>query len=468
MARKKFIKTILNNILIEDLGSEGKSVSRHDNKVIFSEFTAPGDVVDLEVYRKHKNYLEAKAIAFHSLSKDRVEPFCQHFGVCGGCKLQHLNYDVQLHHKQKQVVDALLRIGKLTLPEVTPIVGSAIQKGYRNKLDFSVSNKRWFTSNEIDTPESLKPNAIGFHIPGRFDKVLDIQQCHHQAEPSNAIRNGMRAFMLTNEYPFYDLMKNEGFLRGITIRNTQQGEFMLIVQFGEDKPEWIEKTCQYLINTFAEISTLYYTINLKKNDSIYDLDLVLYKGKGYIEEHMEALTFRISPKSFYQTNPSQAYELYKLTRSLAKLTGEETVYDLYTGTGTIANFVAHQAKKVVGIESVSMAIEDAKLNSSINNIHNTVFYAGDMKDIFTDEFIKANGRPDVIITDPPRVGMHTDVVNVLLRLAAPRIVYVSCNPATQARDLQLLAEKYDIETVQPVDMFPHTHHVENIVALKLR
>ncbi|HSZ72754.1 MAG TPA: 23S rRNA (uracil(1939)-C(5))-methyltransferase RlmD [Cytophagaceae bacterium] len=468
MARKKFTRTILNNVLIEDLGSEGKSISRHDNKVVFSEFTAPGDVVDLEVYRSHKNYSEAKVVAFHSYSKDRVTPFCEHFGACGGCKLQHISYDVQLQHKQKQVIDALIRIGKLELPTVSPIIGSALQKGYRNKLDFSVSNKRWFTENEINTEEGLKPNAIGFHIPGRFDKVLDIQHCHHQAEPSNAIRNGMRTFMLENDYPFYDLKTNEGFLRGITIRNTQEGEFMLIVQFGKDEREWIEKTCQYLVSTFSEIGTLYYTINLKKNDSIYDLDLVLYKGKGYIEERMEALTFRISPKSFYQTNPSQAYELYKLTRSMAKLTGIETVYDLYTGTGTIANFIAHQAKKVVGIESVPMAIEDAKLNSSINNIHNTVFYAGDMKDIFTEDFIATNGKPDVIITDPPRVGMHNDVIDVLLRLEAPRIVYVSCNPATQARDLELLSEKYDIEQVQPVDMFPHTHHVENIVALQLR
>ncbi|MDB5273264.1 MAG: TrmA family methyltransferase [Chitinophagaceae bacterium] len=468
MARKKFTRTIINNVLIEDLGSEGKSISRYDNKVIFSEFTAPGDLVDLEIYRSHKNYAEAKVTTFHSYAKERAIPFCEHFGICGGCKLQHIPYDLQLQHKQKQVVDALVRIGKLELPAVTPILGSAIQKGYRNKLDFSVSNKRWFTAKEIDTDASLHPNAIGFHIPGRFDKVLDIQHCHHQAEPSNAIRNGLRTFMLQQEYPFYDLKTNEGFLRGLTLRNTQQGEFMLIVQFGKDELEWIEKTCQFLVSSFAEINTLYYTINLKKNDSIYDLDLILYKGKGYIEEHMEALTFRISPKSFYQTNPSQAYELYKLTRSLAKLTGTETVYDLYTGTGTIANFVAHQAKKVVGIESVPMAIEDAKLNSSINNIHNTVFYAGDMKDIFTDAFIQENGRPDVIITDPPRVGMHNDVVDVLLRLATPRIVYVSCNPATQARDLQLLSTKYDIEQVQPVDMFPHTHHVECICVLKLR
>jgi 23S rRNA (uracil1939-C5)-methyltransferase len=468
MARKKFSKTVIPNVLIEDLGSEGKSISRHDNKVIFSEFTAPGDVVDLEIYRTHKNYAEAKAVHFHSYAAERAIPFCQHFGTCGGCKLQHITYGMQLTHKQKQVVDALVRIGKLELPPISPILGSAIQKGYRNKLDFSVSNKRWFTENEIDTETSLRPNAIGFHIPGRFDKVLDIEHCHHQAEPSNAIRNGMKEFMLANKYPFFDLKTQEGFLRGITVRNTQQGEFLLIIQFGQNQQEWIEKTCQYLVSTFAEISTLYYTINTKKNDSIYDLDLALYKGKGYIEEHMENLTFRISPKSFYQTNPSQAFELYKLTRSLAKLTGQETVYDLYTGTGTIANFVAHQAKKVVGIESVPMAIEDAKLNSSINHISNTVFYAGDMKDIFTDAFIEANGRPDVIITDPPRVGMHADVVNVLLRLAAPRIVYVSCNPATQARDLQLLAEKYEIETVQPVDMFPHTHHVENIVALTLK
>ncbi len=453
---------------IEDLGAEGKSITRYDNKVIFTEFTAPGDLVDLEIYRSKKGYAEAKVTAFHSYSSERAIPHCAHFGICGGCKLQHLQYDRQLHYKQKQVIDALVRIGKLILPTINPIVGSAIQVGYRNKLDFSVSNKRWFTEQEIGTTANLLPNAIGFHIPGRFDKVLDITHCHHQMEPSNAIRNALKNFMLENKLSFFDLWAQEGFLRGITLRNTQQGAFMLIIQFGEHQQEWIEKTCDFLIASFPEIETLYYTVNTKKNDSIYDLDLTLHKGPGYLEEEMEGLVFRISPKSFYQTNPSQAFELYKLTRAFAQLTGNETVYDLYTGTGTIANFIAKQAGKVVGIESVPMAIEDAKLNSEINNIHNTVFYAGDMKDIFTSGFIEENGKPDVIITDPPRVGMHKDVVDELLKLAAPRIVYVSCNPATQARDLQLLSEKYDIETVQPVDMFPHTHHVENIVALKLR
>lgn len=453
---------------IEDLGSEGKSITRYDNKVIFTEFTAPGDVVDLEIYKSKKGYAEAKVKAFHHYSSERSTPHCSHFGICGGCKLQHLQYDRQLHYKQKQVVDALVRIGKLNLPSVKPIVGSAIQVGYRNKLDFSVSNKRWFTEQEIGTTENLLPNAIGFHIPGRFDKVLDITQCHHQMEPSNAIRNALKQFMLDNNLSFFDLWAQEGFLRGITLRNTQKGAFMLIIQFGEHQLEWIEKTCNFLTASFPEIETLYYTVNTKKNDSIYDLDLILHKGPGYLEEEMEGLVFRISPKSFYQTNPSQAFELYKLTRSFAQLTGDETVYDLYTGTGTIANFIAKQARKVVGIESVPMAIEDAKLNSSINNIQNTVFYAGDMKDIFTSHFIEENGKPDVIITDPPRVGMHKDVIDELLKLAAPRIVYVSCNPATQARDLQLLSEKYDIETVQPVDMFPHTHHVENIAVLTLK
>jgi len=453
---------------VEDLGSEGKSITRYDNKVIFSEFTAPGDVVDLEIYRSKKGYAEAKVTAFHTYSPERATPHCKHFGVCGGCKLQHLRYDRQLYYKEKQVVDALVRIGKLTIPAVNPILGSAIQIGYRNKLDFSVSNKRWFTEQEISTSENLLPNAIGFHIPGRFDKVLDIEHCHHQIEPSNAIRMALKKFMLDNQLSFFDLWSQEGFLRGITLRNTQKGDFMLIIQFGEHNQEWITKTCDFLSSSFPQISSFYYTVNTKKNDSIYDLDLILYKGLEYLEEEMEGLKFRISPKAFYQTNPSQAYELYKLTRSFAKLKGTETVYDLYTGTGTIANFIAKQAGKVVGIESVPSAIEDAKLNSSINNIHNTVFYAGDMKDIFTTAFIAENGRPDVVITDPPRVGMHKDVVDELLKLEAPRIVYVSCNPATQARDLQLLCEKYDIETVQPVDMFPHTHHVENIVVLTLR
>jgi 23S rRNA (uracil1939-C5)-methyltransferase len=465
MAHKRILIT---GATIEDLGSEGKSITRYENKVIFTAFAAPGDVVDLEIYRSKKGYAEAKVVKIHTPSEERAIPHCNHFGICGGCKLQHIKYDRQLHYKQKQVVDALVRIGKLDIPSVQPIVGSAIQVGYRNKLDFSVSNKRWFTEDEIRNTEELAPSGIGFHIPGRFDKVLDIEHCHHQMKPSNAIRLGLKKFLLDNNLSFFDLWKQTGFLRGITTRNTQKGAFMLIIQFGEENQEWIDKACEYLITTFKEIESLYYVVNTKKNDSIYDLDLILHSGKGYLEEEMEGLTFRISPKSFYQTNPSQAYELYKLTRSFAQLTGKETVYDLYTGTGTIANFIAKQAGKVVGIESVPMAIEDAKLNSSINNISNTVFYAGDMKDIFTTAFINANGKPDVIITDPPRVGMHQDVITELLKLAAPRIVYVSCNPATQARDLQLLNEKYSIETIQPVDMFPHTHHVENIAVLVLK
>ena len=465
MAHKRIL---ISNATIEDLGSEGKSITRYENKVIFTAFAAPGDVVDLEIYRSKKGYAEAKITAIHTYSNERATPHCIHFGTCGGCKLQHIKYERQLHYKQKQVVDALIRIGKLDIPTIEPILGSALQVGYRNKLDFSVSNKRWFTETEIGTSENLEPNGIGFHIPGRFDKVLDIDHCHHQMEPSNAIRLGIKKFLLDNNLSFFDLWKQTGFLRGVTLRNTQKGVFMLIIQFGEENQEWIDKICTYLTTTFPEIETLYYVVNTKKNDSIYDLDLIQHSGKGYLEEEMEGLTFRISPKSFYQTNPSQAYELYKLTRSFAKLTGTETVYDLYTGTGTIANFIAKQAKKVVGIESVPMAIEDAKLNSAINNIQNTVFYAGDMKDIFTSTFIEENGKPDVIITDPPRVGMHQDVIIELLKLEAPRIVYVSCNPATQARDLQLLAEKYNIETVQPVDMFPHTHHVENIAVLVLR
>jgi 23S rRNA (uracil1939-C5)-methyltransferase len=461
-------RSILENITIEDAAAEGKSLFRHDNKVIFVEYAVPGDVVDVEIYRSKKGFSEARVLKFHSYSPNRTKAHCQHFGICGGCKLQHMSYDYQLKIKQQQVVDNLTRIGKVNIPEVSPILGSSKTTRYRNKLDFSVSNKRWFTEDEISASENLLPNGIGFHIPGRFDKVLDILECHHQPEPSNAIRLAIKQYMLDKGLSFFDLRNQVGFLRGVTLRNTQQNEFMIIVQFGEDHPEAIQAFCRYVQEKFPEIVSFYYTVNLKKNDSIYDLDLVLFAGEPSLTETMEGLHYKISPKSFYQTNPSQAYELYKATRQLAQLTGSEVVYDLYTGTGTIANFVAQQASKVVGIESVPMAIEDAKLNAQVNQIQNTVFYVGDMKDIFTEQFIQENGRPDVIITDPPRVGMHADVIQQLLKLEAKRIVYVSCNPATQARDLQLLEEKYKIETVQPVDMFPHTHHVENIVALTLK
>lgn len=445
--------------------AEGKCLARHENMVIFVSGVAPGDVVDLRITRKKKSFMEAEPVAFRQYSELRVQPFCEHFGVCGGCKWQHIGYDTQLHYKQKQVKDNLERIGKVPLPEFDPILGSAKTRYYRNKLEFTFSNNSWLTKEQIQSGEEFDRNALGFHIPGRFDKILDIQHCYLQPDPSNAIRLAVRSYAKAHQLPFYDVVKQEGYLRNLIIRTANTGELMVIVQVKYEDQEAMTGLLEYLLATFPEITSLQYVVNPKGNETFHDLEVVCYKGLPYIHEEMEGIRFRVGPKSFYQTNADQAYELYKKTRELAGLTGQELVYDLYTGAGTIANFVARQSRQVIGIEYVPSAIEDAKINSQINNITNTTFYAGDMKDILSDELIARHGRPDVVITDPPRAGMHQDVVEKLLQVHPERIVYVSCNPATQARDVELLSEKYDVTRVQPVDMFPQTHHVENIVLL---
>ncbi len=465
---RKMKNKVVTNLTIERIATEGKCVGHHEGKVVFVQGVAPGDVVDVRITRGKSSFMEGEAIKFHEYSKDRIDPFCSHFGTCGGCKWQHINYDLQKTYKRQQVVDQFTRIGKVEIPEVMPIVGSANTRYYRNKLDFTFSNNRWLTREEIDSGEGFERNALGFHIPKMFDKIVDIEHCYLQGNISNEVRNELRAFALSNSLSFYDIRNQVGLLRNLIIRTTSTGESMVIVQFGGDNQEEIDLVMNFLHEKFPQITALLYIINLKKNETFNDLEVVTFAGKDYIEEEMEGLKFRIGPKSFYQTNSDQAYELYKVTRDFAGLKGDEVVYDLYTGTGTIANFVAKQAKQVIGIEYVEAAIVDAKLNSQVNGIDNTLFYAGDMKDMLNDEFIAAHAKPDVIITDPPRAGMHDDVVNMLLKLAAPKIVYVSCNPATQARDVALLAEKYSVDKIQPVDMFPQTYHVENVVLLTLK
>lgn len=440
--------------------------------VIFVPYVVPGDVVDLQVKRKKNHYAEAVAIKFHEKSPLRTEPFCSHFGVCGGCKWQCLSYEEQLKYKQKQVFDNLTRIGKVELPEFRPILGSEKTRFYRNKLEFTFSNKRWLTEEEVKQDVKYdQMNAVGFHIPGAFDKVLAIDKCWLQDDISNQIRNAVRDYAYAHNFPFFDLRTQEGLLRNIMIRTSSTGELMVVLQCKVTDDEGrrkMEEILQFMADSFPQITSLMYVINNKCNDTIGDLDVEVFKGNDHIFEEMEGLRFKVGPKSFYQTNSEQAYNLYKVAREFAGLTGNELVYDLYTGTGTIANFVARQARKVVGIEYVPEAIEDAKVNSALNGIDNTLFYAGDMKDILTNDFIAEHGRPDVIITDPPRAGMHNDVIDVILAAEPKRIVYVSCNPATQARDLQLLDGKYKVTAVQPVDMFPHTHHVENVVQLERR
>lgn len=440
--------------------------------VIFVPYVVPGDVVDLQVKRKKNHYAEAVAVKFHEKSPLRTEPFCSHFGVCGGCKWQCLSYEEQLKYKQKQVFDNLTRIGKVELPEFRPILGSEKTRFYRNKLEFTFSNKRWLTEEEVKQDVKYdQMNAVGFHIPGAFDKVLAIDKCWLQDDISNQIRNAVRDYAYAHNFPFFDLRTQEGLLRNIMIRTSSTGELMVVLQCKVTDDEGrrkMEEILQFMADSFPQITSLMYVINNKCNDTIGDLDVEVFKGNDHIFEEMEGLHFKVGPKSFYQTNSEQAYNLYKVAREFAGLTGNELVYDLYTGTGTIANFVARQARKVVGIEYVPEAIEDAKVNSDLNGIDNTLFYAGDMKDILTNDFIAEHGRPDVIITDPPRAGMHNDVIDVILAAEPKRIVYVSCNPATQARDLQLLDGKYKVTAVQPVDMFPHTHHVENVVQLERR
>lgn len=472
MARKKKELPLLEKVTITDVAAEGKAVAKVNELVIFVPYVVPGDVVDLQVKRKKNHYAEAVAVKFYEKSPLRTEPFCSHFGVCGGCKWQCLSYEEQLKYKQKQVFDNLTRIGKVELPEFRPILGSEKTRFYRNKLEFTFSNKRWLTEEEVKQDVKYdQMNAVGFHIPGAFDKVLAIDKCWLQDDISNQIRNAVRDYAYAHNFPFFDLRTQEGLLRNIMIRTSSTGELMVVLQCKVTDDEGrrkMEEILQFMADSFPQITSLMYVINNKCNDTIGDLDVEVFKGNDHIFEEMEGLRFKVGPKSFYQTNSEQAYNLYKVAREFAGLTGNELVYDLYTGTGTIANFVARQARKVVGIEYVPEAIEDAKVNSALNGIDNTLFYAGDMKDILTNDFIAEHGRPDVIITDPPRAGMHNDVIDVILAAEPKRIVYVSCNPATQARDLQLLDGKYKVTAVQPVDMFPHTHHVENVVQLERR
>ena len=469
MARKQKQLPIFYEVTITDVAAEGKAIAKVDDMVIFTQYAVPGDVVDLQIFKKKKNYMEGRVIKFHSYSEKRCEATCEHYGTCGGCKWQILPYDEQIRYKQKQVVDNLTRLGHIELPEITPILGSEKTYFYRNKLEYTFSNRKWLTMEDMQ--KEHKPgelNGIGFHIPGMFDKVLDINKCWLQDDISNQIRNEIRRYAQEKGLTFFDLRNQEGFLRTLMIRTTSTGELMVVVVFfHEDEAERVA-LLQHLADMFPQITALLYVINSKCNDTITDQEIHCFKGEEAIYEEMEGLRFKIGPKSFYQTNSEQAYELYKVARNFAELTGEELVYDLYTGTGTIANFVSRKARQVIGIEYVPEAIEDAKVNSAINGIDNTLFFAGDMKDILTDKFIKEYGRPDVIITDPPRAGMHEDVVNVILNAEPKRIVYVSCNPATQARDLQMLDVKYKVTAVQPVDMFPHTHHVENVVCLELK
>ena len=472
MTRKRKPLPILENITITDIAAEGKSLARVDDMVIFVPFTVPGDVVDLQVRKKKHNYCEAEVIRFIKYSNVRTKPMCSHFGICGGCKWQNLPYEEQLKAKQSQVFAQLTRIGKLVFPEIRPIMGSAKTSEYRNKLEFGCCNKRWLTIEQVASGKTFdNMNAIGFHITGAFDKILPIDKCWLMNDIHNQIRNEISDFAIKNEISFFDLRQQVGLLRDIMIRNSNTGEWMVLIQFHYDeKGDDIKaKTLlRHIADKFPQITSLLYVDNQKCNDTFGDLNIEVFKGNDYIFETMENLKFKVGPKSFYQTNSDQAYHLYSVVREFANLSVNELVYDLYTGTGTIANFIARTAKKVIGIEYVPEAIEDAKVNSRINKIENTMFYAGDMKDILTDEFIAQHGRPEVIITDPPRAGMHPDVVKTILRAAPKRIVYVSCNPATQARDIADLDADYKVVAVQPVDMFPHTPHVENVVLLVQR
>lgn len=464
---KKKILPTLYNIPITDAGSEGKSIAKVDDFVVFLTNAVPGDVVDIQLTRKKRSYAEGHAINWHHKSEKRAEPFCQHFGTCGGCKWQYMKYEQQLFYKQKQVSDALIRLGKLDVPQINPIIASANTSYYRNKLEYTFSHKKWLTSDELANKDDIQTHeGLGFHVPGRFDKVLDVQECYLQPDLSNAIRESVKQYAIENKLPFFDLREQNGFLRNLIIRNNLKNEWMVIVCLFYEDEILSNALLDHIGECFPQITSLNYVINPKRNDTIHDLDVICYKGQPYLMEEMEGILFKISPKSFFQTNSVQAHELYKITRDFASLSGNEIVYDLYTGTGTIANFIAAKAQKVIGIENVHEAIENAKENSIINQISNTAFFAGDMRDVLSDEFISLHGKPDVIISDPPRAGMHPDVVNKILEINPTRIVYVSCNPATQARDLAVLKEQYSIIKVQPVDMFPHTHHVENIVLLE--
>lgn len=470
MSRKKKENIILSKILVIDAGSKGVCVGKaEDGKIVLIPNVVPGDVVDVKIFKKKSKYYEGIAIHFHEKSADRIPPICSHFGYCGGCKWQNMQYEAQLKYKQNEVWNHLKRIGKVTLPEMTPIVGSKDIFYYRNKMEFSFSDTKWLTPEQIASEEVIdREHALGFHIPKMWDKILDIDHCYLQPDPSNAIRNGLKAFCIQNQIPFYSPRQQTGLMRSLMIRTSSIGEIMVLVQFYAPMEKEIALVMGYLEQNFPEITSLQYVINQKANDTIYDQEVVCFAGKNFIEEAMEGLKFKIQAKSFYQTNSKQAYELYQITRDFAQLSGKEVVFDLYTGTGTIALFVSKLAKKVVGVEAVADAIKDAVENAKNNEISNCHFEVGDMKNVFNDEFIARHGKPDVVITDPPRDGMHADVVAQLLKIEAPKIVYVSCNSATQARDLALLEEKYEVQKIQPVDMFPQTYHVENVVLLTLK
>ena len=469
MGKRRKDYPLIEGLHITTLAAEGKAMGKVDNQVVFVAMAVPGDVVDVQIRKHHRRYMEGTVVRFVEKSPLRVEPFCEHFGVCGGCKWQSLPYEEQLKQKTTQVEDQLVRIGHLEIPEVRPCLGSERTREYRNKLEFTFADKRWLTYEEIaEAGDIASTPAVGFHIPGCFDKVLDINRCHLQVDISNRIRLATKAFCIENGYTFHNARLHEGLMRTMVIRTASTGEIMVIVVFNENDTERINALMSHLKNEFPEITSLIYMINEKWNDSLGDREPICFAGKDHIIEEMEGLQFKVGPKSFYQTNSEQAYELYKVTREFAELKAEDTLYDLYTGTGTIANFCARHAKKVVGVEYVPEAIEDAIINSQLNGIDNTTFYAGDMKDVISDEFISRNGRPDVIILDPPRAGVDERVLEVIKRAAPERMVYVSCNPSTQARDLAILSDMYEILAVQPVDMFPHTHHVENVVKLRLR
>ncbi len=468
MGRKQSDKIIFREVTVLDAGAKGVSVAKaEDGRVIFTPNVVPGDVIDVQTFKKRKSYFEGKAIHFHRYSEDRVQPKCSHFGVCGGCKWQNMQYEKQLYYKNNEVYNHLKRIGKIELPDFEPILGSEKQFYYRNKMEFSFSDSRWLTENEIQQEATFtNRNALGFHIPKMWDKILDIEHCYLQEDPSNAIRNSIKTFANEHGIPFYNARNQTGVLRTLMIRTSSTGEIMVLLQFFKEEKNMREALLNHIKTTFPSITSLLYVINEKGNDTLYDQEIKLFHGRDYILEEMEGLHFSVNAKSFYQTNSDQAYELYKITRDFAGLTGNEIVYDLYTGTGTIAQFVSKKAKKVVGVEAVPEAISEAKENAKRNNIDNCSFFVGDMKVIFTDSFIQQNGKPDVIITDPPRDGMHADVVQQLLKVAPEKIVYVSCNSATQARDLAILDALYKVTRVRPVDMFPQTHHVENVVLLE--
>ena len=468
MSRKKKPLPLLEEVTIENIGAEGKSIARVDNMVVFVKEAVPGDVADLQVFRKKGRYMEARVVKYHRLSDQRTEPFCEHFGICGGCKWQHLPYDRQLFYKEQQVVDAFHHIAGVEVPQSLPILASEPTTLYRNKLEYTFSNRRWLLDHEAKSDEAMEhTNAVGLHVPGRFDKVVDLERCYLQGDPTNEVRNFLREKALEMGVTFYDHRSNEGLMRNLIIRTSTLGEVMVILSVQFDVPE-VYELLEAVKNKFPDLSSLMYVINPKKNETLYDQEIKTYAGRDHIFEQLEDLKFKIGPKSFFQTNSYQALRLYQVTRDFAGLSGQEILYDLYTGTGTIANFMASLASHVVGIDSVPESIEDAKVNSTLNGIDNTRFFAGDMKDIFSDSFIRENGKPDVIISDPPRAGMHANVVEQILKIAPEKIVYVSCNPATQARDVEILARSYRVIRIQPVDMFPHTHHVENVALLELK